>query len=591
MSEHFQLELRPVGALINTETRFFIPDYQRGYRWEDAQVNALLNDLAQFEREFERGDQTAFYCLQPLVVVKRDNDWEVVDGQQRLTTLFLILKHLNNGNPPYFIQYQRHPEHIDGLDGLLARHSGSENAGGFLSPDLYYLQQARVIIANWTKQNPESLQKILHSVKGCCAKFIWYEVDRQAAIKTFSNLNAGKIQLTDAELIRALFLRKNELPEAERQRIALRWDQIERRLQDPEFWAFLSKDKTTENRIGLLFALTADRTRSGKGNHASRNVFTHVFERAGASDGLTGVWKDIEEDFAKLEEWYSADHLFHLVGLLIMQGETLRNILDAERDCAKRSHFQNELKRRVFRRIFGKDTRFDQLEGRIADATYGNSKQTREILLCLNIATLHSPKSSANDYLQRVRLSFDGYKSRSWDIEHIRATASAESETVEQLEFSLRAIEAYWQSPDRTSTESRSSDIDAILKSLRKIDGETKTERKTRLQDLYETLCKKLEGSDADLGASDGLMNLTLLPAETNRRIGAHPFPVKRAEILKRDSQGVYLLPCTRLVFTKSITPEPASLIYWNPSDADNYLDFIKTTLGQFFAELKDDPA
>lgn len=72
----------------HTEIRKFeIPSYQRGYRWTDIQVNALLNDVYNFHEY--RIDAQAKYCLQPIVVTRAADgvSWEVIDGQQRLTTL------------------------------------------------------------------------------------------------------------------------------------------------------------------------------------------------------------------------------------------------------------------------------------------------------------------------------------------------------------------------------------------------------------------------------------------------------------------------------------------------------------------------
>ena len=76
---------------------FFIPAYQRGYRWTEEQVRQLLNDLFQFSNHHGEGE---FYCLQPIIVKKRnENEWEVVDGQQRLTLLWLLkdISHIIDG--------------------------------------------------------------------------------------------------------------------------------------------------------------------------------------------------------------------------------------------------------------------------------------------------------------------------------------------------------------------------------------------------------------------------------------------------------------------------------------------------------------
>src|SRR5438874_1378626 len=82
------ISLRPINDLL-TE-RFFVPSYQRGFRWTKQQVVDLLNDIWEFQVKTE--GRNNFYCLQPVVVKRRtDGAWELVDGQQRLTTILLIL--------------------------------------------------------------------------------------------------------------------------------------------------------------------------------------------------------------------------------------------------------------------------------------------------------------------------------------------------------------------------------------------------------------------------------------------------------------------------------------------------------------------
>ena len=83
------LELKKVGAIAG---KFNVPDYQRGFRWKD-EVEMLLRDI----NEIEEG---ANYCLQPIVVKKiGDNKFELVDGQQRLTTILLIYRYIRRYLP------------------------------------------------------------------------------------------------------------------------------------------------------------------------------------------------------------------------------------------------------------------------------------------------------------------------------------------------------------------------------------------------------------------------------------------------------------------------------------------------------------
>ena len=80
-----QIHKLPIGDL--KDYNFAIPrSYQRGYRWRaDNEVKKLLKDINESEID---------YSLQPLILCEKDKDnklYDVVDGQQRLTTILLIL--------------------------------------------------------------------------------------------------------------------------------------------------------------------------------------------------------------------------------------------------------------------------------------------------------------------------------------------------------------------------------------------------------------------------------------------------------------------------------------------------------------------
>ena len=85
MTENYEivLDTKLVGSITG---KFYIPSYQRGYRWGEEEVTRLLEDI------LANGPNN--YCLQP-VVVRRDGDrFELIDGQQRLTTIYLIYKYI-----------------------------------------------------------------------------------------------------------------------------------------------------------------------------------------------------------------------------------------------------------------------------------------------------------------------------------------------------------------------------------------------------------------------------------------------------------------------------------------------------------------
>lgn len=81
---------------------FHIDKYQRGYRWGMREIFSLLDDIFTFKKSI----RDSFYCLQPLVVnEKKENNYELIDGQQRSTTIYLILKYLL-GTDFYSLKYE-----------------------------------------------------------------------------------------------------------------------------------------------------------------------------------------------------------------------------------------------------------------------------------------------------------------------------------------------------------------------------------------------------------------------------------------------------------------------------------------------------
>lgn len=72
-----------VKAIFNN--KYLIPIYQRNYAWGKDEIVTLLDDISSNNNE---------YFIGSLVVREKDGVFEVIDGQQRLTTLFLILRYL-----------------------------------------------------------------------------------------------------------------------------------------------------------------------------------------------------------------------------------------------------------------------------------------------------------------------------------------------------------------------------------------------------------------------------------------------------------------------------------------------------------------
>ena len=240
--------------------QYLIPYYQRGYRWEPRHVKYLLYDIDTFINGGENSD----YCLQPIVVTlnKDENMWEVIDGQQRLITLFLIFQCI--GKQRYKINFLPRTKSTYFLQGI------NENNYNHDEPDFHYMSEAYKTIKDYFDEklsnNPLYADKFYVAMER--VKVIWYELDsltEDEKIDIFNRLNIGKIPLTDAELIRSLLLSKIKIGKNKREaflrqtEISEEWNRIEHELRKDEFWYFLNEksQKNDAAHIEFIFNLMA----------------------------------------------------------------------------------------------------------------------------------------------------------------------------------------------------------------------------------------------------------------------------------------------------------------------------------------------
>ena len=138
----------PTQKTINEllKERFYIPAYQRGYRWTEQEVNDLLDDIYEFNTGAP--EKPLQYCLQPLIVKKEhEGRYEVVDGQQRLTTIFIFLKLVYNmtSQEPYKLEYATRQGSQDFLEKL-SNYDGNINSENI---DYYHITKAYNKIKKW----------------------------------------------------------------------------------------------------------------------------------------------------------------------------------------------------------------------------------------------------------------------------------------------------------------------------------------------------------------------------------------------------------------------------------------------------------
>ena len=554
--------------------RYHIPAYQRGYRWNPTQVTQLLDDVREFTKR-ENPQPEEFYCLQPLVLrPNNDGAYEVVDGQQRLTTLLLILRHFNERltarfqQKLYRLEYETRPDLHGFLDSPLPEKAAS-------NIDFFHIDQAITTISEWFEKRDSEVEVIKDAFLNK-AKVIWFQLSSvENAVAAFTRLNVGKIPLTNGELIRALFLKRGKggPPGALQLRIALEWDALEKTLQGPDFWSFVSNDTERRgSRIDFIFDLVArqDGMKPGTDEYATFNHFSQKF--TGKDADPEAEWLAVKRTFMLLEEWFADRRLYHLVGYLIWAGEDVNELRDLAAGATKHE-FKKRLKAMIFEYAFGAAEPAPLITEWIADQLdlldyRPGSGRIRRILLLFNLATLLGNEQS------NMRFQFESFKTAVWDIEHVRSVAPDRPGTPRGKVDWLERCQGYLESADEAA------DLRADIQAF--IDLPAKEATDAAFDAVYEKVLRHFQ-EDGDGEADNSIPNLVLLDYATNRSYGNAVFAVKRQRVLSLDRDGVFVPLCTRNVFLKCYNPQVDHVMFWTQKDRDGYRQAMIETLHAFF--------
>lgn len=551
---------------------FRIPSYQRGYRWTSDETVRLLDDI------YEHKDNINSYYLQPIVVKKisADNtpeeisEYELIDGQQRLTTLFLIISSLKEWlpkvSPNYSLSYDTRNDSWDYLNSLFSdKEKAEKNKNSYI--DYRYLYNAFNTIQQWLEQHedPTNVAYALYNLLSTKVKVLWYEVDKEEnGHELFKRLNIGRIPLTNAELIKALFLNRNGLQSVRSEKntsqheIALLWERMEQKLRNPEFWAFLTNanPKNYPTRLELIFDLM-----SKKKNKEREKYFTFFHFNDQLTSGKKSVeelWNEIVYYFDTLNVWFENRELYNRAGCLILFGDRISNLIDETKNMKKTERL-SYLEKKI-------ESKLSQSE-EVLFLRYGNGNDNfkiKNILIWFNIKTM----DNSNE-----RFPFNRFKEApGWSLEHIHAQNSQglyfEKERHSWLEKQLLALDAL---PQTQEVKEMKVDVrNAIAKET--IGGEL-------FKNLFDRVTSLLSAnlSDDDEEANmHSIKNLALLKTDANASLNNSVFEVKRNDIANLDRQGYFIPVCTRNVFTKYYSPAGENQPYlWTDKDRDSYYNEI----------------
>lgn len=620
-----KIELKPVAISEILDKQFFIRHYQRGYRWTKDQVEQLLEDIDSFTPRELKSDppKKTFYCLQPVVlksltedtkkqIIERstaernlDGDWyEVVDGQQRLTTIYLVLQYINEfwtgrqKKSLYTIDYETRENCVDFLKTIHVEDDDKTVQINRDNIDFYHISNGYQTIRNWELNYQQKFGKSFDEAEFqskflSYSKIIWYEVeDSEDSIELFERLNLGKIPLTNAELTKALFLSTdsfNELTKEEQRikhfEIASMWDEIEHKLNetDKRFWSFITNKNrdTFETKIDLILDLIAEKPDKHSDHLFTFLYFLRVSEQS--KDGVSGLsiaWNEIEHFYHTLLEWNSNRRYYHQIGYLIASKSTkgyskvpLMKFVKYSMTHDKKQFWDfidSQIKASV--NFEFSELRYDQ-----------NYDQIFNVLLLFNVETCRTMLSIDDFY------PFKQHKSNQWSLEHIHAQNSDGLDQtkkelwIQWLDLHIPVLESLKEKPHFADEKSA---IESLITDVRATPNE---KLNWALFSEFFTQITQFLSSDSEMSEIEthGLANMALLSQPDNSALNSSAFIVKKKMILDLDKSGSFVPICTRRAFQGYYGADinANDMFFWGPNEKKAYMENILKVLESYLVK------
>lgn len=650
-----------IGELLDGRY-FFIPSYQRGYRWTEKQVGDLLRDLLCFANDYanegQDKKQDQFYCLQPIIArpitdehrlrsifgndyneqIAEHGVWEIIDGQQRLTTIYLLYKYLldqkgwdekklkeeEDGKELYHISYATREGSAAFLESLTEKkiNEGLEEESK-QNVDFFHMANAFKYIGEWIMTDGKAINKryqlggsldnirtsffkLLNGMtdtKGGSVQVLWYEIAEEkekSDVKEFQKINTGKIRLTDAELIKGLFLLRRNFTDGDKyikqSELALEWEFIENTLHANNFWYFLQKKGSDmPNRIDLLFNLiykkqmlkdVAEEEWEDKLKEIDEKlqdtrqseIFRFYYNRFEGKLGeelqheVAEAWREVMELFRTLDDWFCSPTTYNYIGLLSQCGEDLCRLVlffDQMSETACREEFVDYLKSRISYHLRG--VKVDTEKRRILNE-YKEHDNIYKILLTLNIHLLNEQNRLLASESDVYKFPFDVLSAQNWDIEHVDS-------------FHTNALKRDADKEEwiRTAMDDRSEELSDEEKAL-----VTQKLEEKGLDEAINILKKNAQEVEADAEIKNSIGNLTLLDAETNRSYGNSLFCTKRRIIIERIKQGVFVPVATQYIFAKFFDKKGTNRSLWTQEDMEAYHQYVYDIITNYLSEKEE---
>ena len=581
-----------------------IPNYQRGYKWEISNVEDLLNDINSINDNDKKE-----HCLHNLTIIENENKWEIVDGQQRLTTIFLILKYL--GKEYYSLSYKIRTEtecflnnEIDDIIKNLKDNKYKKELelfndvknknNNYNKQDIYYICRALFTIYNWFNKNykDKPIEEFIEKLESV----YFYKHGIKTNIKgetIFSNLNSGRVPLTYIELIKAdliiniskLETKGNEneiLINEKRSNIGRLWDEMESWLAQDEVWYWITPKNNSVNKLSLLFNLCSELK---EGKNIYEKYYNYVYDKNLKCDysKIKTIWENIKNYYYTIKDWYLDNDLYHLIGIIVSFDININEFIENNSNIKNKNELKSKLKNEIIRhlKLTNKDNKLKLGDIDYLELDYNNDKdEVNKIFTLLNCLEGYNNKD--NRFNEHFRYRFDIHNKYKWSIEHI-IPRNPKKDTI--LDYFNDIIKILYNEQNEE---------------LEKIKGEIK-------EKLNEAKYKEFNGSIEKLKLSNNdklkeefiedfnniininnIGNLALLGIDTNSSLKNKIFKEKRNILLKFISnEGRFIPPLTLKVFSKTFDGANGEEMYWTHEDFNKYEEYQEKKLKYFINSIE----
>lgn len=572
---------------------FYISPYQRGYKWgarKGEPVWQLLDDINN-SFKYKGSDRKKEYYLQYITLKPRKthNDTfclEVIDGQQRLTTLSILLATIkkldarlasySDGKIDYAVrtQFLKDWVYSNKIDSLLSFESWDSFIaanGTFDKQDVYFLFGAAKAIETFltdiiTLENLRDFYTYLCDDVKLIVNAVETHVNSE---KVFANLNTNKVLLTEDDLIKALLLtrsgrQKSETGKPRSYREIMDWRSLMGRQWDEmQNWVETAGIKSVffpkmENAMLGLLKLTGTTMQYNELAYADNKYpLFEFFQRSVQEETLDSkailektilIFKILQEWNINIELYNALGYLFHcknaisLISNQILLAQLIQNTLDNSSDRL-RPIYKHILKHAIFKE-----------DADAKDWFYGTDNELlQDLFLLLNVF-----------FKATNRFDFNSYGDRSWSLEHI----FPQNPRISKYKLNDKEI---LMLKEIVNKEEKWGDIEQLLT------------QEALPQEQMEQLDEKLK-MDAPLLNSIG--NMALLTREDNASISNGLFDKKRQIISEKINEGKYVPAHTYAVFSKLILPQTTDLKFWNRADIEEHTIHIVTELKRIKEKL-----